>query len=1092
MEAPSQSQNPFGFKIYVSYHKQDSEMVNRYCSALIERGFQIMIDENILHGGDNYREVLYKAQQDADGTIVFLTPESVYSENVKYEISNALNYARNEKEGKFLIPLVMPGVRVPDALKEITYIQIDKEPDPGTIENIDKSIRSFMESKRPSPDQNIRQEKGASESEPLETESLGPQYWLIKMNDNTWNIDGLQPGGMAYFNSYEDIERQRPDYEQFQKIKKDDLVLGHAYGSLNALVCRFTVSLPLHEDKVLGEIVTFQVESLLNPNIPVSSFQEKLGLTDRLNPDSRFKLIPLTPDEYNIILQGAEINVTSTEPEKEFKEYYNQFALSGLNTDSPAAELPDELDFTSDIEAMASIIAYREINPPLAIGLFGNWGTGKSFFMNKLQKRIQELAESPSPEYCDHVIPINFNSWHYSDSNLWASLITKIFEDLEKYSRDHQDEGKLDVLLKNLNSTRELQQEKEKEKVMLEKEIELLNEKKDQLDKQIEDNVKNLNKVRLIDIIKAVWQDPKVQQDVKSLSVEFKTEQIKDYQQIENDIKTLGNGFSRFIKCLKLVYLMKGGKKWQAALLALAIFGAFFGVAYLMQSEWGWWKEVKYYISAAAVIISQAVIYLKPAFNKLDNFYDRLLSLKQTIDELENSQRKEQSMQLDSLTQNLENVKSAHFEVSEKIGKLEIEKELIITEIEDIASGRKIIHFIEGRVTEQRYVNSLGIISWVRKDFEELDFLLKQQYNAKKLDELKRKPVPEVYQIDRIVLYIDDLDRCEVDTVVRVLEAIHLLLAFPLFVVVVGVDPRWMHNALTIKYDKFLHNKKKPAPGEPKAANKNDEEDEEEEGIIDHPATSYDYLEKIFQIPFVLKPMDDTGKRKMIQSQLEGKKSDDAVGKAIPASPAAPTDQPADQPAVVPVGQPGTPTPGSSSVPAETADISQQQVTAEKAEEEAKKEKARADTIRLLEVKNEEIEFMKSISFLIGESPRTIKRYVNIYRIIHSHAKFRFIDKKENEHYMAAMILLGIITGTPQLSKSFFEMLKQEKSDKKQFSTFLDAYLKQSKKQNPLLSQMYSDMSKDKPLYGAGKMNLKKFKANIDLISRFSFRNLAY
>ncbi|MEZ5024500.1 MAG: P-loop NTPase fold protein [Chitinophagales bacterium] len=43
-------------------------------------------------------------------------------------------------------------------------------------------------------------------------------------------------------------------------------------------------------------------------------------------------------------------------------------------------------------------------------------------------------------------------------------------------------------------------------------------------------------------------------------------------------------------------------------------------------------------------------------------------------------------------------------------------------------------------------------------------------------------------KVERIVLYIDDLDRCPPKKVVEVLQAIHLILAFPLFVVVVGVD----------------------------------------------------------------------------------------------------------------------------------------------------------------------------------------------------------------------------------------------------------------------------------------------------------------
>ena len=59
-----------------------------------------------------------------------------------------------------------------------------------------------------------------------------------------------------------------------------------------------------------------------------------------------------------------------------------------------------------------------------------------------------------------------------------------------------------------------------------------------------------------------------------------------------------------------------------------------------------------------------------------------------------------------------------------------------------------------------------------------------------------RRPKP----IDRIVLYIDDLDRCSPRQVVDVLQAVHLLLALDLFVVVVGVDPRWLLHALRSEY----------------------------------------------------------------------------------------------------------------------------------------------------------------------------------------------------------------------------------------------------------------------------------------------------
>jgi hypothetical protein len=51
----------------------------------------------------------------------------------------------------------------------------------------------------------------------------------------------------------------------------------------------------------------------------------------------------------------------------------------------PTADL---LDIRDEVEALATVIAARQIEPPLAIGLFGDWGTGKTFFMNRLEERI--------------------------------------------------------------------------------------------------------------------------------------------------------------------------------------------------------------------------------------------------------------------------------------------------------------------------------------------------------------------------------------------------------------------------------------------------------------------------------------------------------------------------------------------------------------------------------------------------------------------------------------------------------------------------------------------------------------------------------
>lgn len=79
------------------------------------------------------------------------------------------------------------------------------------------------------------------------------------------------------------------------------------------------------------------------------------------------------------------------------------------------------------------------------------------------------------------------------------------------------------------------------------------------------------------------------------------------------------------------------------------------------------------------------------------------------------------------------------------------------------------------------------------------------------------------------------------DKVVEVLQAIHLVLAMPLFAVVVAVDVRWVKHCLKKNYD---------------AVADHDEESNR--------ATPGDYIEKIFQGPFWVKPIDAAGCARMV------------------------------------------------------------------------------------------------------------------------------------------------------------------------------------------------------------------------------------
>jgi hypothetical protein len=166
-------------------------------------------------------------------------------------------------------------------------------------------------------------------------------------------------------------------------------------------------------------------------------------------------------------------------------------------------------------------------------------------------------------------------------------------------------------------------------------------------------------------------------------------------------------------------------------------------------------------------------------------------------------------------------------------------------EIREADQGRRMLDFIRSRATSEDYRQNLGLIALIRADLARLSTLMGTSGTL-----VSDEPA----RIERIILYIDDLDRCPAERVVEVLEAVHLLLAFPLFVVVVGVDARWLLRSLELRYAEILT---------PSGTIKPVDDPEED---LHWAATPQNYLDKIFQIPFSLHPMDDEGFARLIRS----------------------------------------------------------------------------------------------------------------------------------------------------------------------------------------------------------------------------------
>lgn len=149
-----------------------------------------------------------------------------------------------------------------------------------------------------------------------------------------------------------------------------------------------------------------------------------------------------------------------------------------------------------------------------------------------------------------------------------------------------------------------------------------------------------------------------------------------------------------------------------------------------------------------------------------------------------------------------------------------------------------LLDFVNARLSGDDYGKQLGLMQQVKQDLAALSArLTPNPSNQTEIEKLfPRGPA-------RVFLYIDDLDRCPPDRVVEVLETVQLLLNTELFVVILAIDDRYIARALEQVYEGVLKRRGKPS------------------GI--------DYLEKIIQIPYRMRPISPDTVENYFRSQLK-------------------------------------------------------------------------------------------------------------------------------------------------------------------------------------------------------------------------------
>ena len=187
----------------------------------------------------------------------------------------------------------------------------------------------------------------------------------------------------------------------------------------------------------------------------------------------------------------------------------------------------------------------------------------------------------------------------------------------------------------------------------------------------------------------------------------------------------------------------------------------------------------------------------------------------------------------------------------------------------------------------------------------------------------------------RILITIDDLDRCEPEKTVEVLQAINLLLNFDSFIVCLGIDARIITRAIEDHYKGLL-------------------------GAVG--ASGYEYLNKVVQIPFRIPEATGEEVRTFLSRQMGDPQPD-----GTPASPD-------------PTGTPSSPDPagkdhsiehrqGSTGSTSVGADRSKEATPAGPVEEP-------------VDFTWSELQAFQELSAFLRPNPRHLKRLVNVYRLV--------------------------------------------------------------------------------------------------------------
>lgn len=582
----------------------------------------------------------------------------------------------------------------------------------------------------------------------------------------------------------------------------------------------------------------------------------------------------------------------------------------------------DLLGIHAEVDAFAYLLASRGLSPPLAVGLFGDWGSGKSFYMRSMRRRIEQLTgreearRSPQVElpFWKHIVQIDFNAWHYVEGSLWASLVDHIFTHLATSGDDPPNvlaERRREVLgrLEHVARERDLAVQR---RTQVRDDLRARREAARQARQTRDERQRALDQAKVRAFESRLAE--RTREDLAELL--FAGDGAQGSRASPSELlAALDNSRELLVRGRGVLGpYWRGG--WRAAVTVAGAAAVPAGVAVLQAVQASAGVQLAGAIGAAMAYVTTVI---SAANRYLRHRLDRIAEVRREVEDAQQAAEQQYNAEVRAAQQAVDEAEEELREAASAEDALRREADQLHAELATLTPTRILTDFVTERAGADDYRRYLGVAALIRKDFEQLADLIRDHNEAVVRGE------EDQLGINRIILYIDDLDRCPAHQVVEVLQAVHLLLAFDLFVVVVAVDSRWLSDALIDQHPTLV------AQSSPRHA------------------TPQDYLEKIFQLPFWVQALEDGGRRDLVRGLLGPNvvSPDDAHD--------------------------STPSRDGLRLTDTHRTVLQGLLSAEG------RPHLRAET---LDVTAEELRFIDGLAPLLGDTPRSVKRFVNVYQLL--------------------------------------------------------------------------------------------------------------